>query len=137
MLSIQMSQLWTIGAVLAGFQVAALTWRIKREIDMERQGETTWLTLADYFVMVSFLILIFGVFAGPAIGALTSGWAVKLFGFALIVFGVSPLVLAGHYNLYCPWGKKRPRSWVTRQEAVASFAAVVLIIVPAVWWALA
>ena len=36
--SIQLSQLWTAAAVLAGFQVTALTWRLNREVAMEAEG---------------------------------------------------------------------------------------------------
>ena len=38
---INLSELWTAAAVLVGFQVTALTWRINRELSMESQGETT------------------------------------------------------------------------------------------------
>ena len=44
---LQLSQLWTPAGILADFLVAALSWRIRRELDMEAQGEVTWLTLAD------------------------------------------------------------------------------------------
>ena len=53
--AIQLPQLWTVGAVLAGFQVAALTWRINREASMETEDETTWVTLANGFVAASFV----------------------------------------------------------------------------------
>ena len=32
---------------------------------MEAEGETTWITLADIFIAVSFLLLIGGVFLAP------------------------------------------------------------------------
>ena len=123
--SLQLSQLWTVAVVLAGFQVAALTWRINREIYVEERGTTkptrnrqptgdeetngnrkrepTWVTIADGFVFVSFMLLIFGVFAAPVFSAMTVECAARLLGLSLVIFGVSPVVLAGHYNLYCSW----------------------------------
>ena len=49
---INLSQLWTAAAVLAGFQFTALIWRISREVEMEASGEQTWLTLSDYVAAI-------------------------------------------------------------------------------------
>lgn len=46
--------------VLAGFQLAAVGFRINRELYMESQGKTTWLTLADSFVGLSLLRRLLG-----------------------------------------------------------------------------
>ena len=43
----------------------ALAWRIRREISIEAEDETTWITLAGIFIAVSFLVLIGGVFLAP------------------------------------------------------------------------
>ena len=126
--SIQLSQLWTPAAVLAGFQLTALTWRLNREITMERDCEPTWATLADLFVAVSFLVIVVGVFAAPLSGTASStNMAPKLFVVAMIIFAACPFVLAGHYNLYCSWGKSccgRPR--VTKQELAAVGVSIAL-----------
>ena len=48
-------------------------------------------------------------------------------------------MLAGHYNLYCSWGKNegenagRPR--ITKQEIAAFLISVVLVLVGS-WWIL-
>lgn len=55
--TIAMSQLWTVAGVLAGFQIAALTWRINREIAMEADDERTWLTLPDASLYLSLWLL--------------------------------------------------------------------------------
>ena len=132
---IQLPQLWTAGAVLAGFQIAALTWRINREVSMEAEDETTWVTLADAFVAASFLILVVGVFLAPLSGSTSTQMAAKLLGTALMLFTASPFVLAAHYNLYCSWGKNDCRPRVTRQEWLVSGVSTILIACGA-WWIL-
>ena len=133
--SISLPQLWTAAAVLTGFQITALSWRIKRELAMEAKGERTWLTLADYLVGLSFLVLVFGVFAAPIFGTFTTDVAAKIFGIALILFTSSAFVLAGHYDLYCRWDKKLPRDRVTKQEGTASVLSVIIVVIYVVWWA--
>lgn len=134
---INLSQLWTAAAVLTGFQITALSWRIKRELSMEAEGETTWLTLADYLVAASFLVLVFGVFASPIFGTVTTDVAAKMFGVALILFTSSTFVLAGHYDLFCNWGKKQPRNRTTKQEWAAIGISGVVLAAYLIWWALA
>ena len=104
--SIDLAQLWTVAVVLVGFEVAALAWRFNRELAMEADDQPTWLTFADLFVGLSVLVLVFGVFAAPLFGTLTTYWAVRLFGLSLVFFVSSAVVLAGHYNLYCELGVK-------------------------------
>ena len=104
---------------------------------MEAKGEPTWLTLADYLVALSFLVLVFGVFAAPVFGAVTTDIAAKIFGIALILIMSSTFVLAGHDDLYCRWDKKRPRDKVTKQERTACGVSVVLVVIYVVWWLLA
>ena len=134
--SIQLSQLWTAAAVLAGFQITALTWRLNREVTMEAESERTWATLPDVFVAVSFLVVVVGVFAAPLSGSASTDMAAKLLGIAMLMFSAFPFVLAGHYNLYCSWGKSRPRPRVTKQEWVAAGVSILLAI-GGIWWILA
>ncbi len=88
---INLSQLWTAAAVLAGFQFTALIWRISREVEMEASGEQTWLTLSDYVAAVSFLILVIGVFVIPALNFYPSSVTARVLGTALIVAYQLPL----------------------------------------------
>ena len=133
---INLPQLWTAAAVLTGFQITALSWRINRELAMEARGERTWSTLADLFVAVSFVVLAFGVFAAPIFGTASVDTAAKLFGVALVLFTSSTLVLAGHYDLFCEWGKKRPRDRATKQEWVAVGVAASILVIYVAWWIL-
>ena len=134
--SIQLSQLWTAAAVLAGFQVTALTWRLNREVAMEAEGKTTWVTLPDGYVAASFLVVVVGVFAAPISGSASTEMAAKLLGVAMLVFGASPFVLAGHYNLYCSWDKKGTRPRFTKQEWTAAGVSI-LLGAGVAWWILA
>ena len=152
-----MEGIWTVAAVLAGFQAAALRWRINREITMEEECETTWLTLADGLVAVSFLVLVFGVFTGPIFGTVSIDLATRLFGLSLVIFSPSPFVLAGHYNLYreekdrrtTPWSRRRrrrsvedqdpedvQRQHVTTQEKWGLGAPLIMLGIYGVWWGL-
>ncbi len=133
--AIQLSQLWTAGAVLAGFHMTALTWRISREVAMEAEDEETWTTLADGIVAASFLILVIGVFIAPLSGTASTVMAAKLLAISLMVFACAPFVLAGHYNLYCAWGKCAIRSRVTKQEC-ASVVISTVAVGCGTWWIL-
>ena len=131
--SVQLSQVWTAAAVLAGFQVTALTWRLNREVAMEGGSERTWVTLPDGYVAISFLVVVVGVFAAPLSGAASTDMAAKLLGVAMIVFAACPFVLAGHYNLYCSWGKSGPRPRVTKQEWAAAGVSTALSVGGTSW----
>ncbi len=135
---LQLSQIWTSAGVLAGFQLIALSWRIQREVKMELLRERTWITIADYIAVVSLLMLALGVFAAPVLNIYSVSIAVKVFGAALVVFVSHPIILLGHYNLYCSWdkydelGKPKPRPPITNQEKVASVACAFLFLIYAV-----
>ena len=131
--AIQLSDLWTAAAVLIGFQIAAFTWRINREIEMEGEDETTWVTLADGLVGVSFLVVVIGVFAAPLKGLISAETAAKLLGVGLFIFAAHAFVLIGHYNLYCSWDKTSTRGRVTKQEWVAFIVTAILVISGALW----
>ena len=144
MSQIDLAQLWTVASVLGGFQVAAFAWRINRELHMEEEGYQTWLTIADYIVVLSFLVLAFGVFAAPIFGVATPDLAARLFGLSLIMFGSSAFVLAGHYNLYFrkSWvkyttlGERAPRGPRTNQELLGCAIALLVLGVYVFWWIL-
>lgn len=125
--SLELSDLWSTAAILAGFQVVVLAWRIKREIAMEAEGARTWVTLADGFVALSFLVLVLGVFAGPVLKIVSADIATKIFGGALLLFAPYPFVLAAHYNLLGSWGG------VTKQECVTAGVAVAAILSVIAW----
>lgn len=101
---------------------------------MEGKGKETWVTFADGFVLASLFVLIGGVFCGPALDVVKADLAGKLFGLALVLFACSPIVLAGHYNLYCRWDKDGSRGRWTNQEKAAIGLATLLPLGYAAWW---
>ena len=130
-----MGDLWTVASVLAGFQLAAVGFRINRELFMEARCETTWLTLADGLVGLSLLVLVFGVFAAPMFGTADANLAERLLGLSLVLFVSAGFVLVGHYNLYGSWGRNCSRDQVTKQECAAVVFALLMLGGYGVWWA--
>ena len=134
-----MTPLWTAGAVLLGFQLAALAWRLNREIKIADENksaacgkeEPIWLTRADYMTFTSVGVLVLGVFILPFfIRQMNASCIQFLFGLSLIIFASVPPVIAGHYDLY---GKaNRTYDHVTTQERWASRVAGVVILTYAV-----
>lgn len=112
-------RLWTVGAVLLGFQMAALAWRLKRELRMMALCELTWLTWADRMVYLSVVVLVVGVFIAPVLGDVPSDWVAWLLGLALIIFAATPPVIAAHYELYGAPHRPSTRPPVTTQEKQA------------------
>ena len=105
---------------------------------MELRGERTWLTVADGAVGVSFLVIALGVFVAPVSGSISVNMAAKFFGMSSLLFAVVPFILAGHYNLYCSWGKYKRRRLarrdrVTKQEWAAIVVSCALVTSGA-WW---
>ena len=137
--TVQLSHIWTAGAVLLGFQIAAFTWRINREVSMGDKGDVTWLTLSDGLVGLSFFWMVAFVFAVPLKMDVSAELTARFLGVGIFLFAVHPVVLAGHYNLYCSWGKNegenkgRPR--ITKQEITVFLGSVVLVL-GASWWLL-
>ena len=110
-----------------------MAWRINREVSMESEGEVTWLTVADGLVVLSFLVLIAGVFVAPLTEAISVKSSARMFGVALMLFAASPFVLAGHYDLYCSLGKRLPRPRVTKQE-ITTLGLLLLPLGGGIWW---
>ncbi len=142
--------LWQVAAIFAGFQLAALSWRIRREVQIEedyarvdpwlrqeghvRRPPATWVTLADGLVGLS-LVMLAAVVAVPALGVLSFPFAVRLLGLAVLLFAAYPFVLAGHYNLYNVRRAGDPRSRVTTQEWVTlSIAGIPVAGYVLYWW---
>ena len=121
-----MTTIWPAGAVLLGFQLAALAWRLNREIRMGESKRWTWVTMADYMTYASVIVLVLGVFLLPFfLEAMHDGWVSWLFGLALLIFAATPPVIAGHYELYSR--KERSYDYITTQEWRAIATAAVAI----------
>ena len=62
-------ELWSVAGVLVGFQVAALTLRVNREIDVGSSGDRTWLPVADCVNLLSLSVTLIGVFVLPVLAS--------------------------------------------------------------------
>ena len=113
---LEFGTLWSAAGVVAGFQIAAFTWRITREISMSDKGESTWLPLADALNLLSLAITLLGVFAAQALGLIDIAPARLLFGWAVVLLACWPLAVAGHYELFNRKPRRRPAPYATRQE---------------------
>lgn len=115
--------LWAAGIVLFGFQLAGLVWRLNREVrfrDIE-PDIPNWITFADYMVYASMLALVIGVFILPALGLASLLVSVWMFALSIIIFGLAPVVLAGHYELY------RSPTFPSQEKKALGVAIVLLL----------
>ena len=122
--------LWQAAAIVLGFKMAFLAWRIRRELEMEKEREVTWVPLPEMLTFCSAFLLVLGVFvlpvlAGPdlPIPGKTLGLSARIFGLSLLIFVLHPFLLAGHYNLFRPEkahsSNRSGRPRITKQERVA------------------
>ncbi len=131
--AVQLQHIWTPAAALAGFQIAAVTWRIKREIEMEARDELTWITVSDCIMVLSFLLVVVGVFLVPIAHSDFEQLAAGMFATAFVLFATTPFVLFGHYNLYPLGNRERPRTWMTKQEMVVLVIAGPVVTASLIW----
>jgi hypothetical protein len=97
---IPLATVWSAGGVIAGFQVAAFTLRMNREIAVGDQQRITWLPPADFVNLASLAITLLGVFVAPISGLYGEVSAAKVLGLSLILLACYPFSLAGHYELF-------------------------------------
>ncbi|HEY7020753.1 MAG TPA: hypothetical protein VH349_06510 [Ktedonobacterales bacterium] len=101
-MSVQLSDLWTVAGIILGFQLAAFSWRISRELEMRAKRDITWLPPADILNLVSMAVVVIGVFALPILGLADLTLTQRLFGLGLLLFLGYPFALVGHYRLFKP-----------------------------------
>jgi hypothetical protein len=122
---VDLGALWGAGGVLAGLQITAFTLRITREITVGREGDITWLPLADVLNLLSLLVTMLGVFVAPIVDLGGAAFPMKAFGASVILLAGYPFALAGHYDMY-NFRTTRTMAYCPRQERV------VLVVVAAV-----
>jgi hypothetical protein len=113
--------------VIVGFQVAAFTLRINREIEVGDRGERTWLPLADYVNLVSMTVALVGFFIAPIVGFYGEPTAAKALGLSLVLLACYPYALVGHYELFTGEDREdRTRDYCPRQEKIAITVTLLL-----------
>jgi hypothetical protein len=126
-MDLRLSDIWTVAIILIGFQLAAFTWRVSREIAVAERGDINWLPPADIMNLVSMVLAIGGVFVLPIMGTKDPYVPRLAFVLSIALFAGYPFALAGHYDLYT----KGPRSYAyaTRQEKIAVSITVIAAVV--------
>jgi hypothetical protein len=126
--SLTLADVWSAAAVLLGFQLAAFTWRLQRELKMAAAGEITWLPLADMVNLVAFVVVAGGVFVLPILGVSDRALPRNALGLGVLLLAFYPFALLGHYELYWPYSRSRQRSWCPYQERIVLVGAAVAVI---------
>ena len=98
-MSLTLGEVWSAAAVLLGFQLAAFTWRLQRELTMGSQGQQQWLPLADMLNLVSFVVVAGGVFVLPLLGVSNDALPRDALGLGVLILTFYPFALLGHYRL--------------------------------------
>jgi hypothetical protein len=123
---IEFKDVWTVSIVLLGFQVAAFTWRLGREISVGRDGDITWFPPAEMLNMFAILVNCLGVFVLPLTRLASESASYTAFGISVILFAGFPVALAGHYDLFTLGD--RSMEYFTRQERIAVGLTLLMII---------
>lgn len=129
---------WPVAAIVVGFQLAGVSWRIQREISMREKGELVWLPPVDWLNLTALVITVAGVFVAPSLDLGSDAMARHAFALALILLGGYPFALAGHYGLInmgtvTSSANTRGQTWATPQErgaiALTMMAALIYVLV--------
>lgn len=122
----EFKDLWGVAIFLLGFQMAAFSWRLTREIEVGNRGERTWMPPAEILNLASLACNGIGVFVLPltSLSFATAEFAVTSFGLSMILFAGYPFALAGHYDLLTRGG--RTMAYFTKQERIAILVVVVV-----------
>ncbi len=122
----ELKDLWTVGAVLMGFQLTAFTWRTTRELNgrdlreeyhaEQNQDVNRWFPPADYLNLASLLVIVGGVFLAPILRLGSIRFAERALGLSAILFIGYPFAVLGHYNLLFRKGTALRGEFSTVQE---------------------
>jgi hypothetical protein len=126
-MDIALGTVWSAAGVLGGFQIAALTLRINREIDVGSKNDLTRLPVADCFNLLSLTTSFIGVFVLPILDVIGRHAASRMFGLAAVLLLGWAFALAGHYEMY-NWTTKRSYDPFPRQERIAASVVAVAVV---------
>ncbi len=131
-----LKDLWTVAAVLMGFQLAAFTWRLTRELSEHdlrtqyhvepEQNVNRWFPPADYLNLLSLMIVVGGVFLVPTLGLGSPRFAEGALALSAILFVGYPFAVLGHYNLLFSKGTIPPGKFSTVQEIIVVVVAILV-----------
>jgi len=115
-----LNELLQAAGFLIGFQLTIFTFRMTRELSLERQKR--WFPVPDFINIISVLITVIFVFLYPLknIDTFDISLSQKLFGFAVLLFSIYPFILIAHYDFFSKSSKRNSdQKYVTTQETIA------------------
>lgn len=130
-LALEVEPLITLAVALLGFQLVAAAWRIQREVQMEAEGEITWLPYCDWLNLVGIIVTTLIIFL--TMSGVTGRPIVLLLGLTIIFIAGYPFTIAGHYMLYTERQTMCPRPHFPKQEKIA-LGVVLLLAFAFVQW---
>lgn len=112
-----LTDIWTPGGVVLGFQMTLFYWRLEREVAVGDKGWITWFTWSDYLGVIGAFSFVFGVFLLPLSGIGGAKLAGPALGLGVLLFVGHFLGLCGHYEMF---DRSKGRSGIhfPRQEKV-------------------
>jgi hypothetical protein len=122
----------TIGAIIAGFGVAMLFFRIQRELTMRDHDEAIWIPWADWLIVAAtlsaLLLVLLPVVVAPGPASLTVASAACAA--ALILVAGYVFAILAHYRVWIGKQRSGPRSnpepaekaWVVASTILAGIA---------------
>jgi hypothetical protein len=102
-----------VAAIVIGFGLTTIMFRIQREIEMRDKGETVWVAWSDYLIFGSVFLAVFLVvipllvFSSRTLAPAASAAAI------ILQAGYIPAILA-HYRIIC--GKARDKEKIAREQ---------------------
>lgn len=99
-MAIELSELWTVTAILIGLQIGAMTWRAFRAINFLERGPIGGLLPADIMALIAMAVAVLGVFVVPLAGIENLKIPKVALGISIILSVGYPFALVVHYALH-------------------------------------
>ncbi len=96
-MAIELSEIWTVAAILIALQIGAVTWRVFRAITLLERGPRGWLLPADIMALIAMVVAFVGVFVVPSVGIENLTIPKVALGISIILSVGYPFALVVHY----------------------------------------
>lgn len=96
-MTIELSEIRTIAAILIALQLGAVSWRVFRAITLFERGRRGWLLPADVMALIAMGVAFVGVFVVPSIGIGNLTIPKVAVGISIILSVGYPFALVTHY----------------------------------------
>jgi hypothetical protein len=125
-----LNDLQQMAGILIGFQITIFTFRITRELNLDRKQR--WFPLPDFINLISVLITVLFIFIYPLktnknIDLLLCK---DLFGLSILLFVIYPFALVGHYDLFqVPSRRNEQQKYITKQEMIVLIIGLFMTVI--------